>query len=369
MSAATTSGSSPPSPTGDTGSHPRGAYHRRRRLGYFSPVIFDPPPKSRRRAVARFLWPALVATAVIVAVVVSAAGEETRVELEYLEEIRVQVEELARSGSSIADVMTRVDQVDRNEFTTAFEGVTSDLDVAVSFVGSEPPVESLIPVWSLYRQAVHAWDRGVEALGTAILQAADDPDDLTVLDITANALADLRAGDALYRDLQVEFEQEGVPAPVSPLAAVTMSPGDAGLASQAMSYVTAARRSTAGLGLRAGLKVSQVVSEPEWQMNVENQAVVPATDTVVVSAVITNSGNIASETESVRLTFQGGAEPVVAEEEVPPLQPNGQTTIEFNELDVVPDTLYEVLVELQLTNPDADLTDNMQRVQFTVTAG
>ncbi len=332
-------------------------------------MIFDPPPKSRRRLILRVLLPTIVVGALIVAAVVSAAGEETRLELQYLEEIRVQAEELARSGSSIADVMTRVDQVDRNEFTTVFEGVTSDLDVAQAFVAGEPPIDTLTPVWALYRQAVEAWGRGVEGLGTAVLQAADDPDDLTVLDLTANALSDLRAGDALYRDLQVEFQREEIPTPVSPLVLVTMSPGDAGLASQAMSYVSAARRSTAGLGLRAGLTVSQLVSEPEWQINVENQAVIPATDTVAVSAVITNSGNIASQVESVRLTLEGGAEPVVAEQEIPPLQPNGQTTIQFPELEVVPDTLYEARVELQLTNPDTDMTDNMQRVQFTVNTG
>lgn len=318
---------------------------------------------------ARFLWPALIVTAVIVAVVVSSAGEETRQELEYLEAIRVQAEELARSGTSIADVMTRVDEIDRDEFTTVFEGVGSDLDAALEFVGEEPPVDSLIPVWALYRQAVQAWDRGVAGLSTAILQAADDPDDITVTNATADALAELRAGDALYQDLQVEFEREEIPAPVSPLVTVRMSPTDMGLSSQAVSYVAAARRSTAGLGLRPGLRLSQVVSDPQWQMNVDNQAVVPATETVVVSAVITNAGNVASQLESVTMTLEGGPDPVVAQAEVPPLQPDGQTTIAFPELEVVPDTLYEVRVELQLSNPDSDMTDNALRVQFTVTAG
>jgi hypothetical protein len=97
--------------------------------------------------------------------------------------------------------------------------------------------------------------------------------------------------------------------------------------------------------------------------------VIPSTESVVVSTVITNSGNIASQTEAVTMTLEGGAEPLVTLMEVPPLQPDGQTTVDFPDVDVLPDTLYEVRVELQLSNPDNDLTDNLLRVQFTVSPG
>jgi hypothetical protein len=329
-------------------------------------VIFDPPPKSRRRFWFRFLWPAIVAVAILVAVVVSAAGEETRTELQYLDEMRSQATALARSGASIADVMSRIAELEREEFTTVFENVEADLDVALAFVTDEPPTSSLIPVWALYRQSVQAWSDGVSGLAVAVLQAADDPQDVTVTDAIGNALADLRAGDNLFQNLRSEFERNEIPEPVSPLVDVRLSPSDAGLSSQSVTYVAAARRSTSGLGLRPGLKVSQVLSAPEWEINVESQAVVPATETVVFSTVITNSGNIASEAETVTMQLGGGAEPVLAQAEVPPLRPGGQTTVEFSEVEVLPDILYEILVELELANPDNDMTDNEIRVQFAV---
>ena len=319
--------------------------------------------------VARFLWPVLIAVALIVAVVVSAAGEETRTELQYMDEMRNQATELARSGSTIADVMSRISEIDREEFTTAIESVTADLDVAEAFVAEEPPTDSLIPVWALYRQSVEAWAAGVDGLGTSILLAADDPGDETVINSTADALGDLRAGDNLFRNLRAEFGRSEIPDPVSPLAVVRLSPADTGLVTQSVSYVTAARRSTSGLGLRPGLRVSQVVSEPSWQVDVENQAVIPATETVIFSTVITNSGNVASELETVRMTLRGGAEDVVAQAEVPPLQPDGQTTIQFAEVEVLAETLYEIEVVLDLTNPDSDMTDNQVLVQFTVNEG
>lgn len=332
-------------------------------------MIFDAPPKSRRRVVTRFILPVLVIAAVTVAAVVSAAGEETRLELQYLDSIRNQAEELARSGTSIADVMARIGEIDRDEFTTVIAGVESNLEENRVFVDEEPPTDSLIPVWALYRQAVTAWDAGVRGLSQAVLRAADDPDDVTVINNTADSLASLRAGDALFQDLKTEFQREEIPEPVSPLIDVVMSPTDAGLVSQATSYVAAVRRSTAQLGLRPGLRISQIASDPAWQVNVENQVVVPATETVGFSVVVTNSGNVASEPESMTMELNGGAEPIVATAEVPALQPGGQTTIQYEPIELLPETLYDVRVALQLSNPDADMTDNELRVQFTVAAG
>lgn len=332
-------------------------------------MIFDPPPKSRRRAVVRILGPTLLVAALVVAAVVSAAGEETRIELQYLDEIRTHASELGRSGSSIADVMARVDVVDREEFTTVFESALEDLDVALEFVADEPPTEALIPVWALYRQAVQTWSRGVDGLMSAILAAADNPDDLTVVNATGDALADLRAGDRIFMDLRAEFEREEIPEPVSPPVAVTLSPTDSGLHTQSATYVTAAQRSTSGLGLRPGLAVSQLVAQPGWQVDVDGQVVVPATESIVFSAIVTNAGNVASQPESLTIEVSGGGgdtEPLVSVSEVPVLQPGAQTTIEFSPVEVVPETLYEVEVVLELSAPDSDTTDNQVRVQFTV---
>lgn len=321
--------------------------------------------------VTRFLLPALAVAAVVIAAVVSAAGEETRVELEYLGSIRGQAEQLALSGTSVADVMSRVDQIGRDEFTTVFSAVGADLDEAQAFVGEEPPTDSLIPVWALYRQAVTAWDRGTRGLAQAILQAADDPDDMTAIDSTVDAIADLRAGDTLSQDMKAEFAREEIPDPVAPPVDVVFSPSDGGLGSISRSYVVAARRSTSQLGLHPGLAMSQVVSDPGWDVNVEGETVVPATDTVAFAAVITNSGNVASEPESATMEVTVGTEDplAVATEEVPALQPDGQTTVEFEPLELDPDIVYEVRVALELSNPDSDLTDNERTVEFTISAG
>jgi hypothetical protein len=304
---------------------------------------------------------------VVIAVVVASAGEETRAELEYLDEIRAQATDLSRSGAAISDVMGRMRDVGRAEFTTLFDGVDEDLAVARAFVANEPPTESLIPVWALYRQTVQAWSDGAGALATSILLAADNPDESAATNMVGDALADLRAGDNLFTDLKVEFEREEIPNPVSPLVDVRLSPAEGGISSLAASYVAAARASTNGLGLRPSLTISQVLTEPSWQINVEAQPVVPATDNLTFSVVVTNSGNVESQPESVEMTLRtADTEPMLAMAEVPALRPGGQATIVFDPVPVESEVLYQVEMELAVSGLDADREDNLRAIQFTV---
>ncbi|HXV71274.1 MAG TPA: hypothetical protein VEB69_07705 [Acidimicrobiia bacterium] len=317
----------------------------------------------------RLLVPLLITVALIVAVVVTAAGEETRTELEYLDEIRAQATALARSGAGIRQIMPRLREIGRDEFTTVMDSVANDVDVALSFVGSEPPVDSLIPIWSLYRQAVRSWDSGVSTLSSAVLHAADQPDDATVANVIGDGLADLRAGDELFDVLRSEVEREEVPDPITPLTDVNLYPSESGgLASLASTYVAAARASTNNLGLLPGLKVSQILAAPEWDVSVEDQVVIPFTETVVFSVVVTNVGNIASEPGTLSIELVGGEGPVRATAQVRALDPNGQTTIEFEPMDVAPDIAYQVTGELIVDGPDSDPADNRLSTTFTVNA-
>ena len=317
----------------------------------------------------RFLLPLLITVALIIAVVVTAAGEETRTELEYLDEIKAQATELSRSGAAIREMMPRLREIGRDEFTTIMDSVSNDVAVALSFVGSEPPVESLIPVWSLYRQAVEAWDSGVETLSTGILRAADQPDDATVANLIGDGLADLRAGDNLFDDLRSEVEREEVPDPVTPLTDVNLFTAESGgLASLAGTYVAAARASTNNLGLLPGLMVSQILAEPDWDVNVEDEVVIPFTETVIFSVVVTNVGNVESQPGTLSLELVGGEVPVRATAELPMLQPSGQTTLAFEPMEVAPDIAYQVTGELIVTGPDSDPADNRQSTTFTVNA-
>jgi hypothetical protein len=327
-------------------------------------LILDPP--RRRRALGRFLWPIFIVLVAILGLVVSAVGEERRVELAYLGEIRAQAADLSTTAVAFHDVALRLSEVDRTEFLAVIEALRSELSEGLSLVEGEVPTESLGPVRALYRQTLQAWETGVIGYAAAVLTAADDPGNLTVVDRMAAALAEIRAGDHRYVDLVVALEEGDLPEPVAPLPEVVLSPGQGNLVTLSVIFIDAARSPEARLALRPGLAVSQIVSEPMWEIDPTDQAVVPATEAIVFSVVVSNIGNVVSDAETLVLILTGGPEQIRMEAPVDPLRPNEQVTIEFESLTVRPGDVYEVIAKLVITGDDSNPDDNQLRVQFTI---
>jgi hypothetical protein len=316
--------------------------------------------------VGRLLWPAVITAAAVVAVVVSGAGTDTRAELEYLGIVHDQAADLAVGGDSLRVVISRLSRIERTELVTATDAIRADLETAMSHAEAGPPSTSLIAANALYRQAIGAWTVGLSGFTSAILAAADDSNSTVVIDNIANALVELRAGDRLYADLLRELEREEVPAPVGLMPEVVMVPAEGELLSLSLAYVEAARSVNSGIALRPGLTVSQIVSEPVWIVDPTDQPVIPATDTVSFSVVVTNLGNVVSVAEPIDLTLSGPSDPVVLTELVPALEPGAQTTVRFEDLEVDEGASYEVVAELKVLSDDLDFEDNMLRVLFSV---
>lgn len=329
-------------------------------------MIFDPPTRTRRRALSRLIWPLLVAVAVVLAVVISVTGDETRTELEYLEQVQAQASDLARGGSAFRDVVSRLQRIGRTELITVVEGVREDLAAGLDLAEGEAPITSLIAVNALYREALETWDRGMEGFSAAVLEAADDPESTVAVDNMAGALADIRAGDNAYRRMVEAMGRDDVPEPLSPMPDVVLLPAEGSLLSLAVSYVDSARSDNNRLALRPGLAVSMVVSEPEWQVNPGGQAVVPATGAITFSVVVTNRGNIMSEPVPLLLELIGGPELIRMTEDITPLDPAQQVTVVFDEVGVEPGGIYEVRATLVATGNDSSFEDNEISVEFAV---
>jgi hypothetical protein len=307
-----------------------------------------------------------VVAAVVVALVVSSAGEETRVELDYLGSVQGQSADLARSGDAMRDVVSRLQRIERNELVTVVDGIEQDLAAGLELTEEGPPIDSLIAVNALYREALETWSTGVTRFEAAILNAADQPEDLGAIDGVADALAEIRAGDHAYARMVSAMGRDDVPEPLSPMPAVTIMPAEGRLLGLAAAYVDSARSENSGLALRPGLAISQIVPEPDWQVNPDGQAVLPATTTVVFSVVVSNVGNVDSEPAPLVLELIGGPEPVRLNDEVDTLEPNQQTTIVFEETAVEPGGLYEIRAGLVVTGNDVSFEDNERSVEFTV---
>lgn len=312
------------------------------------------------------MWPLLIVAAVVVALVVSSAGEETRVELDYLENVQGQSADLARSGDALRDVVSRLQRIERNELVTVIDGIEQDLTAGLELTDQGPPIDSLIAVNALYREALETWESGVTGFETSILTSADEPNDLGAIDAVADALAEIRAGDHAYARMVAAMGRDDVPEPLSPMPAVTLMPAQGRLLGLAAAYVDSARSDNSGLALRPGLAISQIVPEPEWQVNPEGRAVLPATTTVVFSVVVSNVGNVDSDPAPLVLELIGGPEPIRLSDEVDVLEPDQQTTIVFDGMGVEPGGLYEIRANLVVTGNDVSFEDNEISVEFSV---
>lgn len=296
---------------------------------------------------------------------VSSAGESSRTELEFLETIRTQATQLARDGEALRDVVDRLRDVERVEFETMIETIEEDLAGALVFAAQDVPSSSLTSIQATYRLAVVSWAEGLEGFSNGLLDAADNPGSALAVDSLANALAALRAGDALYRVLVSEVSREDTPTPVAEMPNVRLSPRSGPLATVSALLVSAVA-ADGGLGSRPGLALSQLLAEPAWQVNPNGQAVVPTTDSITFSVVITNLGNVPSDTGSVTLVLSSADETRELSASFEALAPNEQLTIVFDALQVAPGGAYQVEASLITTNPDSDLTDNTKEVQFNV---
>ncbi len=343
-----------------------------RSWGFKSPlahkVILD-PPRPKRRVMGRFIWPIVVTAAVVAAFAVSGAGRDTRAELAYLDEVHDQVTDISIGGDALRGVVSRLPLAHRIEFVTVIDSLRADIELGLETVNAGPPSDALVAANALYRQALEAWNAGVSGLGSGVLVAADNRVNPLVVDNIADALAEMRAGDELYRALVVELGRDEVPSPLAPMPDVVLIPSDGGLASLSTAYVEAARSPTSRLLLRAGLGISQITSEPEWVTDPSDQAVLPATDSVVFLVVVSNTGNVVSFPEQLSLTVTGGPEEVGLVVDMEALQPDEQTTVRFDPVLVEPGVVYEVTVELILTGTDSSFEDNQVAVVFTVNEG
>ena len=317
----------------------------------------------------RLIWPAVITAAVVVAFAVSGTGRDTRSELEYLDQIHEQATSLSLGGDALRSVVSRLSTVDRIEFVTAIDSLRASIDLGLDTVDIGPPSDTLVAANALYRQALQTWSAGLRGLSSGVLVAADDRFDQLVADDIAGALAEMRAGDELYRALVAELGDEAVPSPITPMPEVVLMPGEGGLAGLASIYVASARLPSSFLKLRAGLAVSQIAFEPELVIDPSGQAVLPATDEVVLSVVISNTGNVVSFPEQLTLTVTGGPDDVELFADLETLQPSEQTTVRFDPVSVESGLVYEVVAQLNVTGTDSSFEDNRIAVVFAVKEG
>ena len=266
--------------------------------------------------------------------------------------MRAQAEDIGLLVPTFQSLITQLDATDRILLDETIQEITDTLDRVEVFANDTiaPSEASDVPV--VLDVAVSLWRSGLERFQTALLKAADEVFPTPVESELIDALADVRAGDRLYADLVVRLAGADIPPPVTPLPQVEFFPPSFPMAGTATTLVAFARGEESPLKLRAVLGIEQVTTDPAWIVDVEERLVIETTDTIVVKVVVANTGNVDSDPTTIGLelvSIEGVLQ--VQELAVPALAPQSTTTLTTDLLDVIPTSVYQLVVGLPIADP------------------
>ncbi len=207
--------------------------------------------------------------------------------------------------------------------------------------------------------ATSSWREGLAALDDTVIRAVDADESVDVTDMVRGAAIHLAVGDAAYARFLAEIPALGEdfdPPAFPEVAFVSGVPTDVELLIQ---------RLVAAPDLEERRDVSVTVNtEPEPTGSVGNALTMPFAETLDVTAVVTNGGNVVAEEITVEVTMEGEAvEPFAEQRIIPSLAPGAAESIEVPGIPLEPGTLYTLTVAASIEN-DQSTDDNLWEVVF-----
>ena len=318
-------------------------------------------PRSRRR---RFLWPLLLSTVILAALVLARINDQATAAVNHLDDIRQSANQLVTAAAAFGSLAEEIATVDRAQYQTITDSVVTELEEAGTVVSEPPESGHLVGAATLYRLAVSTWRSGVVTFAEGVIAMADGGD--TGEERIYAGLQQVAAGDVLYLRFLEELDRPEVPDPIATMPGLRFLPTTISPVSLARLYATAAGAQNSLLAFRADLAVGQVTSQPELVTNPAGDLVVSSVDLLTVDVVVANRGNAdaPAQTLNLELLSPEGAENRTVD--VPELSPGGQTTVTISDLPVVPGQTYQLGVALSLSVADGDPTNNAISLIFIV---
>ncbi len=306
----------------------------------------------------------LLTIIVLLALILARINSQASAAVTYLDGIRQSAEELVTAASTFSALPDDLATLDRAEFETSTDSVTTALDTASASVLEAPQRSSLIGAASLFRLAVSTWTGGVRTFQEGMLRSAD-LEGAGEEQIYAG-IQQVAAGDELYRGVLAELARADVPDPITPLPELQFHSADFSPVALARLFAAAAGADNSLLALRADLAVGQVSSQPGWVTDPDGDLVVEPVESIRIDVVVANLGNTSAPLQNLFLdlsTDEGEDSRTLA---VPALAPGAQTTVSFFELAVTPGLTYRLSVALQLTEPDGNADNDGIALSFFV---
>ena len=324
---------------------------------------YAPVARSRRRR--RIVL--LIIIAVVVAVIALAVRYRTdeRVSLDYLAMAQEVAEDEEAIAASLGDLFLEIGDLERPDILERIDALSTESVTLVAKVEAAQVAGPVTEAHGFLLVAVESWNEGLVAMDEAIAQILDEEGEGRTGDsMLAEVFDDLSVGDRAYVGFQrtVAGIDQGLVTREYPAVFYT---GGENVA--LFDAVAVADRLRLIRKLDEAHDVSVTVStEPEPLGTQNGVPVVPDSESFVVSAVVTNEGNLPEELVQVRLTLTAGGEarPSIERNElIPALGPGEATTRTFDQIDLVPGILYELRVTATIAE-DKAIANNEWKLVF-----
>jgi hypothetical protein len=316
----------------------------------------------RRRRIALF-----ITVAVVIAVIALAVRYRTdeRVSLDYLamaQEVAVDEESIA---ASLGDLFLEIGDLERPDILERIDALSTESVTLLARVESTEIAAPVTEAHGFLLVAVESWNEGLVAMDEAIIQILDEEGEGRTGDsMLAEVFDDLGVGDRAYAGFQRAV------ADIDPDLVTREYPFVAYVGGENVALfdaVAVADRLRLIRKLEEAHDVSVTATTDPAPLGSQNDVpVVPESDSFVVSAVVTNEGNLPEELIQVRMTLTAGGEvrPSIERNElIPVLGPGEATTRTFEQIDLEPGTLYELRVTATIAE-DSAIANNEWKLVF-----
>ncbi|MPZ51484.1 MAG: hypothetical protein GEU79_01915 [Acidimicrobiia bacterium] len=328
-------------------------------------VLERPRPRRSRR----WLWALAIIALVALGLWALAREGETTTTIDHLEDLRAATVEVSRSANVVAETLEGLSTTRRDEFQVVMVNATEAITNARELIQDSYEDPELGSVMMFLDVALDQWAAGLARLEEGVLNVVDFPSDTSGKEAILAGTQQLRLGDLSFAAAKDAMDSELTPEPIGSIPDIRFTPADGTVTDLAGVYETAASAENSPLGLLPSISVAQVVTIPAMVTDPAGIGVIPHTDEIDIAVVVANEGNSPSVITSLELRLTatvGTMDPII--EDVPVLESGENTTIEFNDLAVEPDTVYELAVLLTGLGQGTDLEtdDNTVVIQFRV---
>lgn len=304
-----------------------------------------------------------IVLSLVVVVGAIALGVRYRTERRQTVEYLALADEVSRAEAAIAEslqgLFSGLGGLDRSHILDLVERLRAESEALRRQVASAEVTTAAATLHGFLGVATTSWRDGLAALDLTVVEAMDAADDIDTTELIRDAAVALAVGDAAYaRFLDSVPTLDGDFDPPSFPEVAFVSGVDTDIQLLIDRLVIAP-----DLEERHDVAVT-VNTSPEPTGSVGSALVMPFSDLLDITAVVSNQGNVDAEEVVVAVSLSGEeVEPFAEQRIIPLLTPGGAETVDVLSIPLQPETLYTLTISASI--PDDDATDdNVWEVVF-----